>query len=472
MSRGTKPKGRESAIPGMEHLSPASSLEPETIWTPSCWPYAALHELVSAPERFAEPRDDLGQVHPFALHKGGGKALTAKIRYDVGDGGEPEDAQKGRLAELRENLGGWTADALDVVASACLGAGGRDAEVSTHTLLSGRGLKKKPTGGGNPGRGSYTRGQLDQARLALAQVASLHLRYREPRKAKDDLVIEEPAFVFWRVHRRGHGALDVYQVRLGPVLRHFLEDSIGVPGASSKQMSKQIVPLDTRILALDPQKERVTKRLARYAYYLTRMSIEDAGEVGAPPPQVSLKIRTLLEHVGLPLDPYNPKRTRESLERALETAVAEGEYRVGIVAAWRYEGEEPPVTGRWTKEWLDSKVLITPPEHVVERVREVASRRALHRERRFGVIDGGKNAPIPGNAPDEGATLGERLRAGRKSERLTQGHVAAELGVLQSTVSRIEAGKLYPDDGHQLKIEEWLAGHLERQPEARAEDSA
>lgn len=464
-----KPKGRETAIPGMEHLSPASSLEPETIWTFSCWPYAVLHELVACPERFAQPREE-GQRHPYATHSGGGKTLVAKLRYDVGGGEEPEDADKERLAELRANLGGWTADALDVVASACIGAGGSAVEVSTHTLLSGRGLSKKPKGEGGTGRGSYTRSQLDQARLALSQVASLHLLYREKRKTKEPLVLEDPAFIFERIPRKGHGALDVFRVRLGKVLRHFLDEApSGVgSGAKSNKTSKQIVLLDKRVLSLDPTKERVAKRVARYAYYLTRMSTPSDPDPGAPLPRVSLKVKTLLDHAGLPLDPHDPKRTRESLERALNKVAAEEGYRVGVVAAWRYDGAEPPTTGRWTKGWLDSLVLITPPEHVVLRAREVAARRALHtKERKFGVIDGGKNAPVTA-ATDSQATLGARLRACRTAASLTQGKVAADLGLQQSTISRIESGKLTPDEGHELGIEGWLS----LRKEAPAESSA
>lgn len=462
-----KPQGRETAIPGMEHLSPASSLEPETIWTFSCWPYAVLHELVACPERFAQPREE-GQRHPYATHSGGGKTLVAKLRYDVGDGEEPEDADKERLAELRDNLGGWTADALDVVASACIGAGGSAVEVSTHTLLSARGLSKNLLQNGS--RGGYAPAQLDQARLALSQVASLHLLYREKRKAKEPLVLGDPAFIFERIPRKGHGALDVFRVRPGAVLRHFLDEApSGVgSGAKSNATRKQIIQLDTRVLSLDPTKERVAKRVARYAYYLTRMSNPSDPAPGVPPTRVTLKVKTLLEHAGLPLDPHDPKRTRESLERALNKVAAEEGYRVGIVAAWRYDGAEPPTTGKWTKGWLDSLVLITPPEHVVLRVREVAARRALHtQERKFGVIDGGKNAPVTA-ASDSQATLGARLRACRTAASLTQGRVAADLGLKQSTISRIESGKLTPDEGHERGIEGWLS----LRDEAPAESSA
>ncbi len=106
-----------------------------------------------------------------------------------------------------------------------------------------------------------------------------------------------------------------------------------------------------------------------------------------------------------------------------------------------------------------------------------ALHQALHQERKFGVIVGGASEPASGFAgerakPGAQVTLGERLRHTRKGKGLTQREVADLLGIKQSTVSRIESGKLSPEERHERAIEEWLSVSLKMTLKARAEDSA
>jgi len=222
------------------------------------------------------------------------------------------------------------------------------------------------------------------------------------------------------------GGLDVekFIFRPGKVFAHFLFG----PGRQSAMLS-------AKALAYNPYRQTWEKRLARYLSYQWRCRAHN-GDYLQP-----FRVATLLDAAGAELDRRDPARTRARLEKALDTLLQDR-----VIAAWQYDRwEEHLVTCRgWAPHWLQTTILIEPPESI----RGTYQRLARHEATAQPAL------PTP-------ASLGERLKRHRKALGLTQLQAAEQLGISPSYLNRLEQG----NRGKKLSlavqrtIDTWLGVH-------------
>lgn len=304
--------------------------------------------------------------------------------------------------------------------------------ITIDELLALRGLK--PKRGGTGRRGGYGPEQRREMRQTLARIQNLWLRIDELATYEDNGArskkgrrqtrrgVTGPAFVITGAGgqvRLLDGMLDVDRVNVTPgdVLSLYLWG----PG-------RQTAIIDGRILHLDPYRQEPESRLARYCSWLWKIRATK-GAYSAP-----LRVETLLTEAGLQINESEPRRTRERLEKALDTLQKEG-----IIEAWRYErwnlGDAPRVG--WAEPWSRELVIIEPPASVT----------GYYAEHLRGALPDGKPAP-----------LADRLRETRERLGLTQAQAAEAADLSQQAYSRAEREKGISQE-NRGKLEAWLATH-------------
>jgi len=349
---------------------------------------------------------------------------------------EEIEAWAQRMWRHRAELSDLDADALDGLSTLWLGQARTpkdDAIAHVDDLLALRGLKARRSGQGR--RGGYESAQRTAMLQALGRLQSLWLQMAEVevyeatrtgRRRSTQKGIQSRAFVITDLfgQLRPDGFLDVekFVFRPGQVFGHFLFG----PG-------RQTALLSAQALHYDPLRQTWEKRLTRYLSYQWRCRAHN-GDYLQP-----YRVATLLEAVGVTVDPRHPARTRARLERTLETLLTDR-----VIAAWQYDhwDEAHAAHQGWIDHWLHATILIEPPEVI------------QHQYQRLAQYEATTRATLP--APD---SLGARLKRQRQQRGLTLIQAAEQLGISPSYLSRLEQGRR----GHNLpaalqqQLEIWLA---------------
>ncbi len=305
------------------------------------------------------------------------------------------------------------------------------AVVDIDELLALRGLKPKKGGSGR--RGGYMPEQRQDMLHALARIRNLWLRIDELATYEDNgsktkkgrrqtrRGVAGPAFVITGVggQNRLDGGLDVDRVSFTPgeVLGLYLWG----PG-------RQTAIIDKIILRYDPYRQEQESTLARYLSWQWKIRSQ-TGTYSKP-----YRISTLLKESRLQLNTDEPRRTRERLEKALDTL-----HRDGVIRSWRYKSwnlADAPRVG-WAEPWLQELIIIEPPASVV----------SYYLQNLRGALPDGEPAP-----------LADRLRATRERLELTQAQASEDTDVSQQSYSRAERGKGV-SAANRGKLEAWLASH-------------
>jgi DNA-binding XRE family transcriptional regulator len=360
---------------------------------------------------------------------------------------EEVEAWAARMWQQREELSDLDADALDILSALWLYQArtpNDDAVADVDELLAMRGLQAKQGGQGR--RGGYEPEQRAAMLQAVAHIQNLWLtmsaievyepsgtRSRSRQRRPTQQVIHSRAFtmtdLFGQIRLDGGMDVQKFIFRPGKVFAHFLFG----PGRQSALLS-------ARALAYDPYRQTWEKRLARYLSYQWRCRAHN-GDYLQP-----FRVLTLLEAAGAELDMRKPSRTREHLEKALDTLQQDR-----VIAAWQYDRWEETLATRrgWAHHWLQATILIEPPDSI----RTTYQRLARH------------EAP-PRQALPAPASLGERLKRHRKALGLTQLQAAEQLGISHSYLNRLEQGNRgkKPTPAVQRAIDSWLATHPVFQP--------
>lgn len=311
------------------------------------------------------------------------------------------------------------------------------AVVDIDELLALRGLKPKKGGSGR--RGGYMPEQRLEMLHALARIRNLWLRIDElstyednGKKAKKERRqtrrgVAGPAFVITGVggQTRLDGGLDVDRVSFTPgeVLSLYLWG----PG-------RQTAVIDAKILRYDPYRQEPESMLARYLSWLWKVRATK-GTYSEP-----LRVSTLLKESRLQLNTKEPARTRDRMEKTLDTL-----QRDGVIRSWRYESwslADAPRVG-WAEPWLRELVIIEPAASVV----------SYYLEHHRGALPDGEPAP-----------LADRLRATRERLELTQAQASEAADVSQQAYSRAERGKGVAAK-NRSKLEMWLASNQQDAPD-------
>jgi len=367
-----------------------------------------------------------GEPWPTALLDREGTVGRAQLRPVVADGqllfGKSElDQLSKAMWRQCEELSDLDADVLDALSALWLTQASSptsDAMADVEELLDMRGLAKKRNGDGR--EGGYRLKQRETVLNALWHIQNLWLNVAcvDPETGHvqtggKGLTIQSRAFVI--TDRMGQvrfdGSVEVrkFVFRPGKVFAYFLFG----PG-------RQTALLAAKALQYDPYHEQWEKRLARFISWQWRVRPSDDG-LGI------YNVRALLDAVGEEFTLRYPSRTRNRLEKALETLQEDG-----VVAVWQYVDwdENTASRYRWSKQWLQASIGITPPDFIVEWQSTGAAPPMIDLAE---VVDE--------TARPQAATFTE-LRHVRKGRGLTQAALAEHLGISQGYLSRIEQGKV------------------------------
>lgn len=402
-----------------------------------------------ATKAFRETEGERWPVADLSTAKGTMKAL-AQLRPDPLDVEPYLDTAELELwqARMRENvmaMDDLTADVLDVISAVWLKQATHPEAMATVTaddFLRLRGLQPRPNGEGR--RGGFTE---EQRRLIAKHIAILANTWISV--AEMDVIQEVQTKTGirrkktkWRGESRGvvvsgrvgqvrvDGTLDTFawRVRPGDVFAKFLFG----PG-------RQTALLSQKALQYHPDKQRWEKRLTRYLAYLWRIR-QGSGTYMDP-----IKVSTLLEAVKEPVYEPKPTRTKERLEKALDTLQADH-----VIAGWQYVDADESIVGTrgWAAKWLEWQVLIEPPQEILEHYATIKPQPAA------------KALPTPKPTTDVTTLNGEfdltKLRAYREARGLTLLQMAEETGVSAPTLSRIErTGKA--SKAIVKRLEKWFA---------------
>jgi DNA-binding XRE family transcriptional regulator len=355
---------------------------------------------------------------------------------------EEVEALATRMWQQREELSDLDADALDILSALWLYQArtpNDDAVADVDELLAMRGLQAKQGGQGR--RGGYEPEQRAAMLQAVAHIQNLWLtmsalevyepsgtQVRSRRRRPTQQVIHSRAFtmtdLFGQIRLDGGMDVQKFIFRPGTVFAHFLFG----PGRQSALLS-------AKALAYDPYRQTWEKRLARYLSYQWRCRAHH-GDYLQP-----FRVATLLEAVGAAPDTRKPSRTREHLEKVLDTLLHDR-----VIAAWQYDRWEESLTTRhdWAQHWLQATILIEAPESI----------RATYRRLARHETPAQQALPAP-------ASLSERLKHHRLARGLTQLQAAEQLGISHSYLNRLEQGNRgkKPSPVVQRAIDAWIAAH-------------
>lgn len=424
---------------------PASSLVPslDFIAVDSSLLYHQFSQAVAT--RAFITRD--GEKWPVADLTTGNKTLVASAeirpsREEEATLSDPElSVWQQQVAQQVLNMDDLTADVLDCISALWLQQADHpeaSVTITADNFLQFRGLKPQKSGTGR--RGGYKEelrqeiaqriSALDSTWITVAEmeVTELSDGHRGAQRKRVKYRGESRAVVV--TSRAGQvtlsGRLDAFSWRLRPgdVFARFL---IG-PG-------RQTALLSTKALQYDPYRQKWEKRLTRYLNWQWRIR-QARGSYLDP-----FTVATLLEEaVRDEIDPKHPIRTKERLEKALDTLHGDG-----IIAAWQYaEGYNAEIVGRpgWWREWLGWKLAIEPPQKVMD---QYASRIPLPPAAKPKALPAGDADPIPST-----------VKKARQERELTQMQAAEEIGIDQATLSRIERGQKKPAPDTLKKLRHWL----------------
>jgi DNA-binding XRE family transcriptional regulator len=319
-------------------------------------------------------------------------------------------------------------DAYDILAIKTIESRGKPFVIEIDEMLRMSGVRPKKGGSGR--RGGFEPEQRQQMWRAVQSTFNAEITidtnpYRgegkQRRKTRERYVGRPWALVERREHVMLDGSEDVRIIHVAPGLAQGLY-LLG-PG-------RQVALLSAEIFALDPYRQAPESFLAKYLSWQWKAQAF-RGQFGRP-----YRVETLLENCHLEHDSERPHRTRERLEKALNTL-----HERGITAGWHYATwklGDAPARG-WAGEWRQTTIIVDPPPAIREHYAQLRTTRV----------------PTDLAAPPLSG-LSSRLRETRERLKLSQAAAAEACDLPPQTYSRAErTGKASQENLH--KIETWLA---------------
>jgi DNA-binding XRE family transcriptional regulator len=371
-----------------------------------------------------------------SLHKGSarGQAQLLPIRVDNEPFLPPETQQQlmDRMWEQRADLSDLDADILDLLGSLWLQQARSPNDpgfADIDELLSLRALKPKT---GAEGRSSgYRAEQRQQLYRALQHISSLWITMSQMDSFTQQGMGRRARRIKQEVQSRAFVITDVSGQRLGDSpfeVKRFLFRPGAVFGQFLYGPGRQTALLSARAVEYDPYRQDWEKRLARYLSWQWRIQASRGNYLR------SFKVRTLMEAAGKTVDERNPLRTRERLEKALETLQEDK-----VVRGWQWDQwDEAILEGNgWVHLWLNWTVIIEPPDSVKQAYQAILR-------------------PASSLPPIPPGTLAERLQFRRQQLGYSQMKMAELFHVSQAYYSMLEKGTRKPSASVLVKIERWL----------------
>jgi DNA-binding XRE family transcriptional regulator len=416
-----------------------SNKSPSLLWVGNCLLYHRIREVLSL-KHFAIPEEE---KWPTAELASGKLSAIVQLRPDPLEVEPYLSNTELRNWQNRMNqdvmiMDDITADLLDVISSVWLKQASHPeamAIVTADDFLRFRGLKPQKNGEGR--RGGYKkewRKEIAKHMEILANtwisVTSMDVNERVADKKgwqckKAKWHGESKALVI--TGRFGYATRDgidpyAWRVRPGDVFSKFLFKH----GWQTALISQKVLEYP-----IDQQWE---KRLARYLAWQWR-NRQSGGAYLVP-----FNIKTLLNAINKEVTRYNPLRTKERLEKAFDTL-----QRDKVITGWQYEHANEDIVGKkgWWKEWLIWKVIVEPPQEIIDQYKKIMKPVVKKRE------------VLPMRNQPQAPAFGELIKKTRLKRGLSQMQAAEEIGVTQSTLSRVEIGKTMDYNTRKL-LKKWL----------------
>ncbi|NHC42479.1 helix-turn-helix transcriptional regulator [Bacillus sp. MM2020_1] len=310
-------------------------------------------------------------------------------------------------------------------------------DIQLDDLLAIRGLKPKLGGEGR--RGGYEEKQRRQTLKALSIIQKFWIDlnktviYEKGRPVETSL--QGRAFIFVDQHGREYPITEEsgerkIRYKVDQVFAKYLFGS-----------GRQVALLPLKVLHYDPYRKTWEKRLTRYLSWRWRIQARK-GEFLQPN-----KLSTLLDAIGVNINERTPSRTRERLEKGLDTLQQDG-----VIGSWYYEKWNEAIADQkgWGRIWMNSTIIIDPPEYIKEQYRSIKkgqqgkSIRQLPKDVYVEVDD----------------LIGIRVRELREKFDLSLSLVAEELEISTSYLSNIERGIKIPSKKIKMKLINWLDHYL------------
>ena len=360
-----------------------------------------------------------------------------------------------RMAEEIAKMDDLTADVFDSLTYVWLRkAKGEESSVTitADDILRMRGIKPKKSGHGR--RGGFEQSQrrevgehiniLDNTWIKVFEIdiaveeESPNGRKRRYKKNRD--VMQSRAILV--SDRMGQltlsGEIEPYawRYKLGTVFSPFIFG----PG-------RETALLSFKALQYDPYRQIWEKRLTRYLTWQGRIRY---GKEHFSKPYT---VKTLLNAIDKNINKRYPSKSKERLEKALDTLKDDG-----IIANWHYDAGvfNETIVGKrgWGKKWLEWPVFIEPVENIINyyndninQPKRIKRKRELPKNKGMAKKNSKKSIKVEIS----------KLRDIRKTRKLTLERAASEIGISISELSRIERGKRKPNKVILEKIENWLS---------------
>ncbi|MFF2456830.1 multiprotein-bridging factor 1 family protein [Peribacillus simplex] len=308
-------------------------------------------------------------------------------------------------------------------------------EICLNDLLSIRGLKPKLGGFGR--RGGYEPKQREQILKSLTNIQSIWININKATIYENGKPVQTKlqgrTFIF---KDRAGVEYDISEETCRKKIT-FTIDKVFAKYLNGS--ARQVALLSIKALQYNPYKQLWEKRLTRYLSWRWRTQARK-GDFLQPN-----KTSTLMESIGEKLNDRTPSRTRERFEKALDVLLDDG-----VIASWHYEKWDESIADYkgWASIWLNSMILIEPPDIIKEQYRSIEKKQRSHPGNRLT-----KQAPANLKSSDH---IGEQIRNARKRLNLSLYQLAEELEISAPYVSNIERGMKIPSPKIQKKMKKWL----------------
>ena len=210
----------------------------------------------------------------------------------------------------------------------------------------------------------------------------------------------------------------------------------GLPLARILYDTNQVALLSQKALSYDHQKFKLEKRLTRYLSYLWRVR-QQTNSYTKP-----ISVKKILKQIKMEVNYQRPSRTRNRFEDTLDRLENDG-----VIAEWRYIDFVDIDKKKWIEKWLESNVIIFPPDEIVQHYEPM--------QKSPDILENDSGRKSKNNKDNH---IGKKLMEKRKSLNLTMSQVAEQIGINVSTISRIENGKSNPRGKNKKRILDWIDG--------------
>lgn len=325
---------------------------------------------------------------------------------------KPDNMTRQQAMDILQEMNDETVDVLDALCHLWLKNAVRPDDlvlVSADELLALRGLKKQKNGQGK--RGGYKKEWRERIAKHIFILNNLWITTSLAGQVTTDglIILENRTTADSEYH---------WLYRPGKMLAKHLQGS-----------KRQTALLAEKVLRLDPYRKAYEKRTARYFSWLWRIK-QGKGMYLEP-----IRVKTVLDSISINYEKGHPAQIMERFDKIMDTL-----HEVGIINGWQYDASY----GNW-REWLDGKVIVEPPELVMN-----------HYE---NIKPPGKQSSSGSSlkkADNMAALISQELKAERKRRKMTQMQVAEEIGINQTTISKLENRRQKPDHNTYQKIKKWL----------------